>query len=144
MATFTPSIAVPGYQPDVIPNLSDLETRERLSPAALKAFFAILDKWEIDGNTGANLLGGLSRASIYNLKRSTRTLSQDELMRVSYIIGIYKALHILFSKTLANQWMKRPNDNPLFLGHTPLEYVLYQGIPGLQNVRNLLDASIQE
>jgi len=143
MATFTP-IAVPGYQSDAIPNLSDPVTRERLSPPALKTFFSILDKWEIDGSTGAHLLGGMSRASIFNLKRSSRTLSQDELMRVSYIIGIYRALHMLFSKALANQWMKRPNDNPIFLGHTPLEYVLQEGIPGLQNVRNLLDASVQE
>jgi uncharacterized protein (DUF2384 family) len=143
MATFTP-IAVPGYKSDAIPNLSDPDARERLSPAAVKTFFSILDKWEIDGNTGAHLLGGMSRASIFNLKRSPRTLSQDELMRVSYIIGIYRALHMLFGEALANQWMKRPNDNPLFLGRTPLEYVLQEGIPGLQNVRNLLDASVQE
>ena len=142
MATFTP-VTVPGYESEAIPNLSDPEIRERLSPAALKGFFAILEKWDVDGTTGANLLGGLSRASFFNLKRSPRALSQDELMRVSYVIGIYRALHILFSKALANQWMKRPNDNPMFLGHTPLEYVLYQGIPGLQNVRNYLDAETQ-
>jgi hypothetical protein len=37
--------------------------------------------------------------------------------------------------------MTRPNDYFLFGGHSPLEYVLRTGIPGLQQVRSYLDAA---
>jgi hypothetical protein len=47
---------------------------------------------------------------------------RDLARRIGYkyrrVIGIYRALHMLFSKSLANEWMKRPNDNTI-LSATP-------------------------
>jgi Protein of unknown function (DUF2384) len=145
MATY-PVIAAPGYQFDTVPDLSRIETRERLSQSAVDGFFAIMKKWHLQAEQAGALLGGTPRSTLHKYKtaagtRSTSTRSQDELMRISYIIGIYKALHILFSHELADEWIKRPNDNPLFGGATPLEYAVKAGIPGLQQIRRLLDAA---
>jgi len=133
--------ATPGYALDSVPDLSTLSDRQRLSPSAIKGYFAILDKWKLDPDAGAALLGGIPRASFYKLKKTPTTLTQDALTRISYVVGIYKALHILLPEEYADAWMMRPNDNILFGGRTPLAYVIHGGFPALERVRSLLDAA---
>src|SRR5580658_9800976 len=126
MATF-PTYAAPGYQFDAVADLSRLETRERLSQSAIDGFFAIMDKWRLPIERAGELLGGVPRSTLYKLKTAAGTLKQDELTRISYVVGIYKALHILLPDEMADQWMTRPNDNPLFRGVTPLNYAVREG-----------------
>lgn len=140
MATL-PSFAAAGYQFETVPDLSRLETRERLSQSAADGLFRIAEKWRISLETVGQLLGGIPRSSVYKLKTAAGTLRQDELTRISYVVGIFKALHILLPEEHADRWMTRPNDAFLFAGSTPLEYVLRTGIPGLQQVRSYLDAA---
>jgi hypothetical protein len=86
------------------------------------------------------LLGGMSSGSFYALKQKpARTLDEDQLTRISLLLGIYKALNILFSQKLADAWIKLPNTNPMFGGDSPLSYVKSGGIPALIRVRQLLD-----
>jgi uncharacterized protein (DUF2384 family) len=135
-----PTYVAPGYQLDAVPDLSCLETRERLSQSAIDGFFAILEKWQVPVEKAGELLGGVPRSSVYKLKTAAGTLRQDELTRISYIVGIYQALHIFLPEELADRWMTQPNDNFLFRGQTPLDYVVRAGIPGMQQVRSLVDA----
>src|SRR5215472_4111217 len=139
MSTF-PTYAAPGYQFEAMPDLSRLEIRERLSQSAVDGFFVIVDKWRIPMDRASELLGGMPRSTVYKLKTASGTLRQDELTRISYIVGIYKALHILLPDELANRWVTQPNDNPLFRGQTPVDFMVRAGIPGLQQVRSLVDA----
>ncbi len=132
---------VPGYQFETTPDLSRLDTRERLSQSAVDGFFAIMDKWQVPIEKAGDLLGGMPRSSVYKLKTAAGTLRQDELTRISYLVGIYKALQVLLPDDLADLWIGRENDNLLFGGQTPLEYMVKAGIPGLQQVRSLLDAA---
>jgi hypothetical protein len=75
------------------------------------------------------------------MKRSPdRLLDTDRLTRISYLIGIFKALGVLYSEPLADAWIRRPNTNPLFGGLTPLAYMIQGGQPAMQSVRRLLDA----
>jgi hypothetical protein len=135
-----PAYTAPGYQSDSAPDLSRLETRERLSQSAVDGFFAIMDKWEISTERVGELLGGMPRSRVYKLKRAVGTLRQDELTRISYLVGIYEALHILLPDDLADGWVTKSNDNLVFRGQAPLNYMVRMGIPGLQQVRNLLDS----
>jgi uncharacterized protein (DUF2384 family) len=124
------------------PDLSRLDHRRRLSPAAMKALFKIVDRWNISDEDARQLLGGISNGAYYQLKAnpgSTKTLDQDRLERISYLIGIFKALNILYSQRLADQWMQLPNTNPIFAGRTPLDYIL-RGQRAMDTVRRLLDA----
>ena len=123
------------------PDLSERTTRGRLSPAALRGFFAIMDRWQVRDDVARQLLGGVSHGTFYEMKRDVeRTCSVDELTRISYLLGIFKALNVLHSETLADRWMQLPNTHRLFQGHTPLEYVVRGGIPALDQIRRLLDA----
>jgi hypothetical protein len=139
------SLAYPDthYAPPVLPDLSRLDERRRLSPAAMKALFKIVDRWNVSDEDARQLLGGISNGSYYQLKANpgtTKTLDQDRLERVSYLIGIFKALNILYSQRLADQWMRLPNTNPIFAGRSPLDYILRGGQRAMDTVRRLLDA----
>src|SRR5689334_139215 len=94
------ALAVPdiGLDLRMIPNLSDPATRKRLSHAAIESFFRIVEKWQINNDDAMGLLGGVSHGRYYALKKTRRgVLTQDELTRISFLIGIYKALNILFA-----------------------------------------------
>lgn len=123
------------------PALGSRDARERLSPAALRGFFAIMGAWQVRDDEARQLLGGVSRATYYEMKREPeRVCSVDELTRISYLIGIFKALNVLHGTELADRWMQLPNSNRLFGGRTPLQSVVDGGIPALDQVRRLLDA----
>ena len=132
------------YSAPMLPDLSRLEERRRLSGAALKALFNIVKHWQIRDEDARQLLGGISNGAYYQLKQKTgasvKTLEQDRLVRISYLIGIFKSLNILYSQRLADQWMQLPNTNPIFAGLTPLDYILRGGTPAMDVVRRLLDA----
>ena len=124
-----------------VPDLTDAAARKRLSAAAIEAFFRIVEKWELRNEDGMALLGGISHGRYYALKKTRHgTLTQDELTRVSLLIGIFKALNILFSPKLANQWVSRPNTNPMFQQEPPLTALAQRGVPGMLSVRRLLDS----
>ncbi len=133
---------VPGYRSESSADLSDAATRRRLSPAAVTGFLAIMDKWDLRDPDARQLLGGMSTGSYYGLKKAPkgRTLDQDTLTRISLIVGIFKALNILYSPKLADAWMTLPNSNPIFRGLTPVAYIIQRGQPGMISVRQLLDA----
>jgi uncharacterized protein (DUF2384 family) len=124
-----------------VPDLADPGTRLRLTPAAIAAFFAIVEKWGLRNEDAMALLGGTSNGRYFELKKKhKRALSQDELTRISLLIGIFKALNILFNTRLANEWPSRPNSNPMFNNARPLELLMRGGVPGMISVRRLLDA----
>lgn len=129
------------YDPAPLVDLSDRRERERLSAGAARAFFNILERWKLRDEDARQLLGGLSNGAFYALKKNPdRLLDEDKLRRVSYLVGIFKALNILYSEALADRWVQLPNKNRIFAGQTPLAYLAKGGLPAFQTVRRLLDA----
>ncbi|MGE5244274.1 MAG: antitoxin Xre-like helix-turn-helix domain-containing protein [Betaproteobacteria bacterium] len=129
------------YGADAPPDFGDRAARERLSAPALKAFFNIAARWKLRDEDARALLGGVSNGPFYEMKRKPdRRLDADRLTRISYLIGIFKALRILHARRLADGWVQLPNSNPIFAGRTPLTYMIRGGLPAMQTVRRLLDA----
>src|SRR3984893_17694 len=125
------AIATPDLGLDLrkVPDLTDVGTRKRLSSSAIVAFLEIAHKWDLKSNDAMALLGGVSSGRYFELKRRRKgALTQDELTRVSLLIGIFKALNILFNEKLANQWVSRPNSNPMFNNAPPLALLIEAGI----------------
>jgi hypothetical protein len=147
-STITPDLERPEHNAQVagitwaLPaDLSSRSVQERLSPAAIRGFFRIAQRWKIRDEDARTLLGGISNGSFYNLKRhATKLLDQDRLTRISFLVAIFKALNILYSRPLADAWVQLPNTNPVFAGSAPLSYMLRGGLPALMRVRQLLDA----
>ena len=129
------------YQPSPLVDLASKSERERLSPAAIRTFFNVMKRWSIRDEDARLLLGGVSNGPFYEMKKNPdRVLDVDRLTRISYLIGIFKALNILYSETLADEWVQLPNSNVIFGGETPLAYMTKGGQPAMRVVRTLLDA----
>jgi hypothetical protein len=138
---FVPHYPATRYVPSPLIDLSPKDERERLSPSAIRAFFNIMSTWGIRDEDARTLLGGVSNGQFYQMKKDPqRTLDTDTLTRISYLVGIFKALNIVYSEKLADAWIQRPNANPIFGGQTALAYMIKGGLPAMQTVRRLLDA----
>lgn len=119
-------------------NLRSRASRERLA----KMVVALLDHWRLAQNDQAALLGlsGQSRSTIARYRRGEPFAdSADLLARAGHLLGIHKALRILFPHDLdlAYRWVTTPNRR--FSGATPLDIMKRHGYEGILAVRRYLD-----
>ena len=129
------------FEPAAMIDLRSREERARLSPSVSKGFFNIVQRWQLEDDESRELLGSVSSSTYYEMKRNpSKTLGVDRITRVSYLIGIHKALHVLYGDPLADRWVKMPNTNLLFSAHSPLELMMQGGIVAMQQVKALLDS----
>ena len=119
----------------------DLAAAPDQDAVALRAFFRLAELWGLSMEQARLLLGRPSRATMYNWKAGkARTVPHDTLRRISYLLGIYKALQILYQDPqLADSWVRRPN--AAFGGQSALERMLAGDVADLAAVRAHLDAA---
>ena len=108
---------------------------------ALKAYARVAEAWSL----GQREAAGLADMSESTWKRARKPgfageLTKDQLLRLSAVIGIYKALELYFSDTLARGWFTRPNTGPLFGGARPIDTAIEGGLPQILAIRTYLDA----
>lgn len=115
----------------------------RLDPAtsktAKKAFFRIMERWGVGNDDARVLLGAPGRSTFFAWKKGEGgLLPGDALERVSYVLGIYKALQLLFpDPAQADRWVKQPN--AAFGGRSALDRMLAGHVVDLHYVRAYLD-----
>ena len=115
--------------------------RDRLSPVAIKAMKGVAAHWHLRGHEIAALLGvSPSTWDRMAAGKWEQSLSQDQLTRVSAIVGVFKGLHLLFANDMADRWARLRNKGPLFDNRTPLEAMIEGGIPAMLDVRRHVDA----
>lgn len=115
---------------------------EELGATALTAFFNITAGWGLSAEEERTLLGSPPRSTFFKWKSERAAkLSADTLERVSYVMGIYKALRILLpTEEAANDWVKKPNTARGFHGKSALDRMLAGRVIDLADVRRYLDA----
>ncbi len=124
----------------VLQTFADEGDRARLSPVAIKAFLGIAKAWNISNRDAAELVS-VSGSTFDRMKRGERIeLGQDQLTRVSALVGIYKGLHLMFADTMADEWPTLPNTGPLFKGVSPVAAMKAGGIPKMLDTRRYIDA----
>jgi hypothetical protein len=65
---------------------------------------------------------------------------RDSLERISYVLGIFKALQVLFPvPQIADDWVRQPNNAPIFGGASALDRMLAGNVCDLYVVRKYLD-----
>ena len=114
-------------------------TPEKMA-AGMRAFFRVMEAWGLSGEQARVLLGQPSRARFFEWKKGVvRRVPHDTLARISYVLGIWKALEMLFKEPArADGWVQRPNQ--LLGGQSALERMLAGDVTDLAAVRQLLDA----
>jgi hypothetical protein len=128
----------------VLPERQDFSAdadRARLSKVALKAYKRLVEQWGLTGQQAAALLD-VSTSTWERLKQEgkDKSLNQDQLTRISALVGIYKGLHLLFADGMADRWPKLDNKGPLFARMSPIDSMMKGGIPQMLEVRRYIDA----
>ena len=115
---------------------------DALAGPALRTFFRMAEHWKLRIADQRKLLGDPPESTFYKWKRERdAALGRDTLERISYLLGIWQALQILFpDPDQADAWLHRPNTAPLFGGHSALERMLSGNVADLFVVRQYLDA----
>ena len=108
---------------------------------ALKAWARIAAAWGLTLGEAA----ALADMSESTWKRARKPgfagdLTQDQMLRLSALIGIYKALTLYFGDEIAPRWISLPNRGPLFDGARPVDTMIADGLPQFLRIRDYLDA----
>ncbi len=120
--------------------------RRQLSGPGLRTFLNIAEQWQLTETERRLILGLPSRSTFHGWIAKARrgdeiTLSVDELLRISLILGIYKDLKIIFPRDdEAARWLRSPNSGPVFGGQTPLALITSGTQDALLLLRRYLDA----
>lgn len=120
--------------------LANAPSRRDMTGPALRTFFRIADAWGLREAEQMKLLGLDSRSTFQTWKRgAVAVIPKDALERISYVMGIYKGLKLLLPRT-ADQWVRAPNDAPLFAGRPAIDRMTSGNVADLYVVRQYIDA----
>lgn len=113
-----------------------------LGGPALRAFFRIAQAWDLKSAEARRLLGDPPESTFYKWKKQQDGApSRDVIERISYVLGIFKALELLFpDPTRADAWIRKPNAALPFGGRSALDRMLSGNVADLFVVRSYLDA----
>ena len=113
-----------------------------LGGPALRSFFRLAEHWKLRIAEQRRLLGDPAESTFFKWKRDQHgNPGRDVVERISYLLGIWKSLQILFpDPAQADAWLRKPNQAPLFGGHSALDRMLSGNVGDLYVVRQYLDA----
>jgi hypothetical protein len=132
--------------PMLDPDRFDSERRKHLGGPGLRTFLNISDEWGLSEQERLRILGLPGRSTFYAWRDRVRsgegiTLSVDELTRISMVLGIYKALKIIFPRDEdVLRWLRSRNRGIVFGGQAPLSLITSGTQDAMMSVRRYLDA----
>lgn len=108
---------------------------------AWKSLQKLVERFQLSEAEATCLMGDMPRSSYHKgISTHQGRLTRDQLERISYMLGIYKALRILFTDSAqALSWIDRSNELPPFHRMTPRAYLLEGSLIRLAEVRRFLD-----
>jgi len=123
----------------------DVAERPEATPDAIgagfRAVFLIFEAWGLRPEEAMALLGQPARSTFYKWRQGEiGAVPRDTVRRLSYLLGIYKAVQLLTSDTrLADRWVREPNR--AFGEHSALQRMLGGDVADLAAVRTYLDGA---
>ncbi len=112
--------------------------------AGLRTFFRIAERWELTDDEQLGLLGLQDISSLVALRSGIAPpVPRDMLERISYVLGIFKAINTLLPvPERADGWIRASNTAPLFAGRAPIARMASGNFSDLYVVRQYLDSQL--
>ena len=112
---------------------------------ALKAFFNIGQRWDLNEDDEAAILGQPDREALRAWKDGKGPeVGEETILRISHILGIFRAIGTLIpDRDIAAAWVKQPNAAATFDNRTALDLMAEGDLENLKMVRQYLDAELQ-
>jgi len=122
--------------------------KAELGAPALRSFFAIAERWSLSELEQVRILGLTDRSALRRWKSQAQgpvpvQLKRDTIERISYVLGIYKAINVLLPvRDRADGWIRAANNAPIFGGGSALDRMTAGNVSDLYEVRKYLDAQL--
>lgn len=119
-----------------------LDDKKAKGHVALKGFFNICREWDCTLEEMMQMLGGVSRSTLAKYQKLPHVkLSRDTLERISYILGIYKALMVMYlTAERANRRIRLEISETPFSGTSALDFMVRGSMKHLMEARRHFDA----
>lgn len=120
--------------------------KAKLNEASLQIFFNLSKEWELSEEQEISILGFNTKDVFYTWKAShnPNDLNDEVLLRISYLMSIYKALQQLITDSEStHEWIRKPNNAPLFSGQSAISIMTSGEISDLVSVHHYLSAQLQ-
>lgn len=116
---------------------------EAMGPAALRTYFRIANAWQLDDLEQRRLLGDPLPATFLSWQDGDSLPGAEALQRITGVLGIYRALQVLFpDRVQADAWIRRANDASVFGGSSALDLMMSSGAIGIHLVQRHLEAQL--
>jgi hypothetical protein len=118
------------------------ETDALRGHVALKGFFNICREWGCSQEEMMQLLGGVSRSTLAKYQKLPHIkLSRDTLERISYVMGIYKSLRVMYpTAERANRRVRLETSEIPFSGASAIDFMTRGSMKHLMQARRYFDA----
>jgi hypothetical protein len=122
-----------------IPNLGEGYSQDELH-AMQRAVIALFAKWNVSDVDAAVILGGLAAKTFRRWKDGDYgRVNRDLADRMSNLLGIHKALRIIFSEPAGGyEWVQA--ENKAFSGKSALAILKQGGMEDIIRIRRYLDS----
>lgn len=122
-----------------IPDLGEGYSQDELH-AMQRAVIALFAKWNVSDVDAAVILGGLAPKTFRRWKVGDYgRVNRDLADRMSNLLGIHKALRIIFSEPVRGyEWVQA--DNKAFAGKSALTVLKQGGMEDIIRIRRYLDS----
>lgn len=120
-------------------------THRDLSGVGLRTFGRIAEGWGLNEAEQTAILSlNLNDRSVVSAADHVPPLSEDTLLRLSYIFRIYRAINTLLpAEGRAAQWMRSPGKVPMFEGRSAIETLTTGHLDVLRMLAEYLEAQCQ-
>tara|TARA_R100000935_G_scaffold13666_1_gene27331 strand:+ start:14635 stop:15015 length:381 start_codon:yes stop_codon:yes gene_type:complete len=113
--------------------------------AFVRAAHRLIDVWQI-ADRESMLLLGLTRDEWLSLNAdpSSCCFSDEQIFRVSALIGVHAALMVIYSGDVSRvaRWIMAENSGTITQGRKPLIAMLEEGVPMMNRLRAYLEAEV--
>lgn len=119
-----------------------LETRQIVTPAAIRLFAGIASAWRMSFQEQIRLVGLPRPLWSACLRGRVSVLSGEFLKRIALIARVFEAINMLLPPARADAWIRASNAAQAFEGRSALEVMLDEGRCGISAVRHYLQGQI--
>jgi hypothetical protein len=127
---------------------SDAKHLYELRRVGIVTFFKIMKLWKVSECEQWKLLFCPSDELFHEWRNGEglSAISQELLIRLSLVVGIYKDLQIVFwsSTARADSWISTPDSTPLFAGLSPIQFMLNRDNEQIKKIRDHLQKMVLE
>lgn len=129
-------------EPFELESVEDEKTHNHntISAAVIRTMPDLAEEWESSPIEMAALLSvGIETYRAWSSDPAQAVLEHEQRERASILLGIYRALVILFSPPSCQRcWLYQPNQSTQFQGETPIERLHHGGLDARRELKSTL------